>query len=333
MCQSIKATFFKGEKELIRTLVKAVLKYPLGLVNFAYTRNYYSEGLKSLGWKENDIGDENILVIAPHVDDETIGMGGTLLKYRKKAGQKSLVYVADGSGSVTDMTKEELVEARKDEARRIQDIYGIDDLYFLEQPDGQVDSRDEKVIERLYEIIKKENPDRIFMPYLFDGHIDHIESTRLTMKAIKKWNKNFNDIWMYEVNTLNDLRLINRVNTLDRDIFAQKKEIYKVFESQGVMGFDAFMLADRKKRLILNQGYAAETFIKMKLRTAFEIDEILREKGFEPDQIRQLSSQHNMMLSFLKNKGLKRKYNNNMNYILKAKYLEEEDEYDKKLEG
>ncbi len=310
---------------MIRKLVKLVLKYPLIMGNYLYTRNYYSSGIKSLSWMENDINDEDILVIAPHVDDETIGMGGTLLKYRDKDTEKTLVYIADGSGSVTDLTEEELVQKRKKEARKVQEIYKVDNLYFMEQADGQVNSKDEIAFEKLYEIIKKVNPDRIFMPYLFDGHIDHIESTRLTLNTIEKWNKDFDDIWMYEVNTLNDLRLINRVNTLDKSIYEEKKNIYKIFESQDVMGFDAFMLADRKKRLILQKGYAAETFVKLDLETAFEIDNILKEKGFNPEEIRQLSSQYNMVLSFFKNRKLKKEYNNNMNYILKRKHLEEID--------
>lgn len=314
---------------MIRKLIKIVSKYPLKGVNYLYTRRYYSKGLKSLGWKENDIGDENILVIAPHVDDETIGMGGTLLEYKNNNNNKTLVYVADGSGSVSELTKKELILKRKNEAEKIKKIYEIDNLYFLEQPDGKVDSKNEEIVEKLYKIIKKENPERIFMPYLFDGHIDHIESTRLTLKAIEKWDNDFNDIWMYEVNTLNDLRLVNRINTLSKDIFEEKKKIYRVFESQKVMGFDAFLLADKKKKYILNNGYAAETFIQMDLKTAFEIDDVLKEKGFKPEQIRQLSSQHNMMLSFTKNKKLKNIYNNNMNYILKGKSLKEAEKLDK----
>lgn len=35
---------------------------------------------------------EKILVLAPHVDDETIGLGGSLLKYSRKDTPLSLVY-------------------------------------------------------------------------------------------------------------------------------------------------------------------------------------------------------------------------------------------------
>lgn len=307
-----------------------ILKYPLRIVNYFYTKLYYSKGLNNLGNKVDDIDDEeDILVIAPHVDDETIGLGGTLLRYKEMDNKKSLVYVADGSGAVTDLTKEELVEKRKGEAREVGAIYGIDDINFLDQPDGQVNSNKEDVVEKLYKIIEKKNPDRIFMPFLFDGHIDHIESSRMALKAINRWNKSFDNIWMYEVNTPNDLRLINRVITLDKDIFKKKIGIYDIFKSQDVMGFDAFTLVDKRKGLLVSADTpAAETFIKLDLNTAKEVDKILKEEGFKPEHIRQLSSQYNLILAFLKNKGLKKRYNNNLNYVLKNMYIEEENKND-----
>ncbi len=41
----------------------------------------------------------------PHVDDETIGLGGTLLKHKEVNNQRALVYLTDGGGSTTNLSQ------------------------------------------------------------------------------------------------------------------------------------------------------------------------------------------------------------------------------------
>ncbi len=317
---------------LVKKLAKLVLKYPLRLINSIYTRSYYSEGLKSLGWKIDEISkDENVLIIAPHVDDETIGLGGTLIKHRNLGFNGTLVYVADGSGAVSNLSEEDLINVRKEEARKIASIYGIEDLYFLDHKDCNVNFKDQKSVDKILKILKELNPDRIYTPFLLDGHVDHINSTKLLLRALSIWNRSFDNIWMYEVNTPNDLRIINRVISLNKKEFKEKEQMYKYFKSQGVMGFDAYSLLDKRKALLTKNinTYAAEVFIKLSLETASEVSHMLEEEGFRPDMLRQLSSQYNMMLAFLKNSRLKRKFNNYLNFILKEKIIEGEIQNDK----
>src|SRR5699024_5757584 len=106
-----------------------------------------------------------VLFISPHVDDETIGAGGTLLKHAENKDKIICVYMADGGGAISSLDKESLISLRKKEASKIKNIVGIEKLYFLDIPDGQVMVKGE-YINKINCILEEENPDIIYMPFL-----------------------------------------------------------------------------------------------------------------------------------------------------------------------
>ena len=62
--------------------------------------------------------DKHILVIAPHPDDDVIGMGGTIAVKAKEGYKFTIVYITNGGGSsrsaeYKDISKQELIELRK----------------------------------------------------------------------------------------------------------------------------------------------------------------------------------------------------------------------------
>ncbi|GFN34309.1 PIG-L deacetylase family protein [Tepidimicrobium xylanilyticum] len=294
---------------MLKKFVKIILKYPIILLNNVFLHVYYSLCEKGTYEKTTAFSDKNnkILFIAPHVDDETIGAGGTLLMHGEKGDRIVCLYVADGGGAVSNLDKESLIQLRKEEANKIKDLIGMDKVYFLDIPDGQVIVKD-KYIDKVYSILIKENPDIIYVPFLLDGHIDHVNSARIVIESIKRWNSSFNHIYMYSVNTPIRPDIINSITIMDKHLFQKKNSLYRVFESQYVMGFDAFMSVNRALRLIAKEGYALEGFVKGDLDKIIEFNDILIEEKFNPYEFRQLSSRYNLILSYMKNKKLKDKY-------------------------
>jgi Uncharacterized proteins, LmbE homologs len=73
---------------------------------------------------------DRVIVFAPHVDDETIGLGGTLIKYKEKASEVYIVYITDGSGATTDLNKEELIKKEKVKRRHLKKFMELVKLYF-----------------------------------------------------------------------------------------------------------------------------------------------------------------------------------------------------------
>lgn len=312
---------------MLKSLIKVIFKYPIKLVNYIYTFFYYKSNTINLKYKIDDmIGKKDkIIVFSPHVDDETIGLGGTLLKYKEQGNEMTLVYLTDGGGSTSNLSREEVVNQRKKEGEKVKNIYGFKKVYFLDELDGEVDSTNTNLIEKIVDILVEEEPGIIYTPFLLDGHKDHVETTRSIMKSLRIWDKNFNNIYMYEVNCPIDPKLINSVSPMDEDLYEQKGRVYNIFSSQSVMGFSVFRLLDRRKSLLIKNEYGAEIFVKVDLSNLLEIEDILVEQGFQPQQFRQLSSEYNLLLAFGTNKKLKEVYSNHISKKVYSKDMSKVD--------
>lgn len=96
-----------------------------------------------------------VLVVAPHPDDETMGLGGTLALHARQEDPVKAVFICSGIQGDPDgyIPREELEETRKAEAREAAGVLGIGELQFLGYPDNLSDA-DYTVFENL-----PENPD------------------------------------------------------------------------------------------------------------------------------------------------------------------------------
>lgn len=285
---------------MVKKIAKILLKYPLSIANHITLNSYYKYSPVVNVKVDNMISSESkkILVLAPHVDDETIGIGATLIKHVNNEDKVICTYISDGAGSISDKEKEEIIEERKKEAKEIQKTIGINKLYFLDEPDGNVVGND-VLGNKLLEIIKTENPDIIYTPFLIDAHNDHIETTKALIKALKNWNKNFNNIFMYEINCPIIPKLVNSVSVMNKNLYNHKEYLLQIFQSQQVMAFDGFMLLNRTKRFIANKGYGAEVFVKSNVDQLNETNEYLKSIDFSYSQFRQLSNRYNLLLGFV----------------------------------
>ena len=80
----------------------------------------------------------NIVVIAPHPDDETLGVGGTLLK-EKKLGSK-IHWLIITSISSENGWKEKLVSNRRKEIEKVNKKYKFDSCHNLNLPTTKLDT-------------------------------------------------------------------------------------------------------------------------------------------------------------------------------------------------
>lgn len=306
---------------MAKKIIKLLLKYPIKIANGIFVNRFYKESFKRDTYEIDDIlnSTDRVLVFSPHVDDETIGLGATLLKGRKLGIKMALVYMTDGGGSTSDLSRERLIKERKNEGYMVKESYGFEHIYFLDEPDGSLDSNKDDLINKLVNILDKERPSIIFTPFLIDGHKDHVETTKSVFKALEKWNDSFHRIYMYEVNCAISPQLITDITYMDYDLYNEKGSMYSIFKSQWVMGFDAFRLLDRGKRFLIRdkkEAYGAEVFVKADVDTLKAIDKALEAEGFKPEEFKQLSSDYNLILSFTTNADKKERLNNKVKDIL-----------------
>jgi LmbE family N-acetylglucosaminyl deacetylase len=79
-------------------------------------------------------------VIVAHPDDPDFMAAGTLARWTALGGRVTLVIVSDGSKGTADRTllPHELIATRKAEQRAAAAVLGVQEVLFLNQPDGQL---------------------------------------------------------------------------------------------------------------------------------------------------------------------------------------------------
>ncbi len=125
-----------------------------------------------------------ILVVSPHPDDETLGAGGTLIKFKKKGAKIFWL-------NITDVTEElgwdkAFIEHRKKQIKNVNDFYGFEGFYDLAFPPTKLYQTDEgELIGAIKAIFDKVEPEWIIIPGQYDAHSDHHVVYSCCMAAAK----------------------------------------------------------------------------------------------------------------------------------------------------
>tara|TARA_B100001093_G_scaffold223992_1_gene214633 strand:- start:1307 stop:1975 length:669 start_codon:yes stop_codon:yes gene_type:complete len=113
---------------------------------------------------------KSAVVIAPHPDDETLGVGGTISRLVQNGTEVSVLIV---SGHLPPIYDQSSFDKTKEEAEEALQILGVDKYDFLKIPATLLNQT--PVAELNHKInlfVKEANPDWVFIPYP-DRHIDH----------------------------------------------------------------------------------------------------------------------------------------------------------------
>lgn len=127
---------------------------------------------------------KRILVIAPHPDDESLGLGGSISKFIKQGHEVQLLIV---SGHLPPIYKREDYDVTVKEAYNAFDILGVENSTFLEIPATQIaDVPVHELNKKFTDIIDNFMPQMVFCPYP-DRHVDHrvvFESTMVATRPV-----------------------------------------------------------------------------------------------------------------------------------------------------
>ena len=134
---------------------------------------------------------KNVVVFAPHPDDETLGCGGTIVKKIKEGCGVYIIFMTDGrhshSVTISRLTSHELKEIRKEEAKRVGDILGLrqENLIFLDFEDGTLETNKKKTQEKVVKILKELTPVEVYYPHKKDPQKDHRATNSIVENSIK----------------------------------------------------------------------------------------------------------------------------------------------------
>ena len=113
---------------------------------------------------------KRILVVAPHPDDETLGVGGTIAKYSALGHE---IFVLIVSGHLPPIYSKEDYEKTVSEAKQAFILLGVSHSNFLEIPATMIGDRPlNEVNGMISKVVNEFKPHIVFCPYP-DRHIDH----------------------------------------------------------------------------------------------------------------------------------------------------------------
>lgn len=137
-----------------------------------------------------------VLVLAAHPDDETLGVGGTIMKHIAHGDDVTVLTVSDGVTARHDQT-----ELQKQAAINACRVLGVDDLRFGGLPDQQLDSLPLlRLIEPIVKVIREVKPAVIYTHYGGDVNQDHRVVFEATLVAVRPVNDNsVKEVYCYEV--------------------------------------------------------------------------------------------------------------------------------------
>jgi N-acetylglucosamine malate deacetylase 1 len=114
---------------------------------------------------------QKVLVIAPHPDDEVLGVGGTIARF---ASEGSEVYVAVVTKGYPPQFAQNLYQTVRQEALSAHQLLGVKETLFLSLPAAGLDTIPHRdVNSELVGVFKTIQPDVLFIPFNGDMHLDH----------------------------------------------------------------------------------------------------------------------------------------------------------------
>jgi len=115
----------------------------------------------------------NVLVLAPHPDDEAIGCGGQIALHAQAQDRVAVAFLTSGEFGLAPLPLQQAQHLRESEARAAAKLLGICHLHFLRLPDAYLSAHIAQAANQLAPLLDLHRPDRIYLPHPDDGHPDH----------------------------------------------------------------------------------------------------------------------------------------------------------------
>jgi LmbE family N-acetylglucosaminyl deacetylase len=127
----------------------------------------------------------NVLVIAPHPDDESIGCGGTICLHTARGDRVTAVFLTSGELGLKHLPPEEAWRVREREAEAAAEILGLADLVYLRRPDWYVGEGVELAAAGLGPVLAREEPRAVYLPHPDEWHPDHRAALPVVLAALR----------------------------------------------------------------------------------------------------------------------------------------------------
>tara|TARA_B100000242_G_scaffold117764_1_gene82316 strand:- start:9339 stop:9989 length:651 start_codon:yes stop_codon:yes gene_type:complete len=172
---------------------------------------------------------KKVLVVSVHPDDETIGCGGTILKYKSDGFEVACMYITDGN------------KFQKRKIKELNKLYNFDNFYRLKFPEILLDDISLSVIiPKISKVFNEFKPNILYLPNRSDPHSDHRKTFEACQACIKSFRyPSLEKILMMEIISETDFSpnlpencFIPNVFVDITNFYKQKINILKIFKSE-----------------------------------------------------------------------------------------------------
>lgn len=179
-----------------------------------------------------------VLVIAPHPDDEILGVGGTMRK-RYEAGDE--VYVCIVTKAYEPLFPSAVTEQSRAEAREADKLVGAKETIFLDFPAVMLETVPRYEFNgKIGDVIAKIKPDEVYIPHRGDMQLDHQMVVDAAMVALRpKYEHKVCRIYAYETLSETGWNIPNTTNEFIPNVYEdisdyidKKVEAMEIFKTQ-----------------------------------------------------------------------------------------------------
>ena len=170
----------------------------------------------------------NILVLAAHPDDETLGMGGTIKKLSKN---NKIILCVVSEGATAQYKDKKMIKVRRDSCKKTAKILGISQTIFLDYPDMRLNLSHLDINKKLEEIIEKYRPEIVYTAPKNDLNLDHQMVFNSTLVACRP-KSGVKQILCYEIQGNTKVPFVPNVFENIEKEFSYKIKGFKMYKSE-----------------------------------------------------------------------------------------------------
>jgi len=181
----------------------------------------------------------NIVVFAPHPDDETLGCGGTLLKHQKAGNFLHWIIMTSMDPKLG--YSEKAIKTRQEEIELVSKYYDFKTVTQLEFSTASLDTYPlSSILEKVDSALNQINPEIVYIPFESDVHTDHCITAKAVYACCKTFRRNtVKKILSYETLSETEFASLAFNNVFRPNVFVdiedyldKKIEIFKTYKSE-----------------------------------------------------------------------------------------------------
>lgn len=185
---------------------------------------------------------KNILIIAPHADDEILGCGATMAREIANGNNVYVLICTNAHVGAPELFSGELIKQIRLEALTAHKLLGVKETAFLDFPAPALDQYPRyKMTNQMSEVIRKFEVDTVYIPHRGDCHKDHAIVHDCAMVACRPLvNCKVKHVYAYETLSetewgepiASDFFVPVKYHTFNLEEFQKKLDAMSCFKSQ-----------------------------------------------------------------------------------------------------